>query len=69
MRRAICVGEQDPSIFSGSLLDNIRHGAWDAPRGRIEEAVTRLLATCPAFAEMFADQLTPVDQERESKLA
>ncbi len=39
LRRAVCVAEQDPFIFSGSLLDNIRYGAWDAPRGHIEEAV------------------------------
>jgi len=39
LRRAVCVAEQDPFIFSGSLLDNIRYGAWDAPRRRIDEAV------------------------------
>ncbi len=177
LRRAVCVAEQDPFIFSGSILDNIRYGAWNAPRRQIEEAVmlaglsqfvasmprgldtvltesgrnlsggqrqrialartiardpavlvldeatsaldsdteraifaslkewlerrtvivmahrlatisrfrrvamladgaiiaegpvTRLLATCPAFAELFAEQLTPVDRARESKLA
>jgi subfamily B ATP-binding cassette protein MsbA len=40
LRRAICVAEQDPFIFSGSILDNIRYSAWDAPRSRIDEAVT-----------------------------
>jgi len=177
LRRAVCVAEQDPFIFSGSILDNIRYGAWNAPRGQIEEAVmlsglsqfvasmplgldtvltesgrnlsggqrqrialartiardpavlvldeatsaldsdteraifaslkewlerrtvivmahrlatisrfrrvamladgaviaegpvTRLLATCPAFAELFAEQLTPVDRARDSKFA
>jgi ABC-type multidrug transport system fused ATPase/permease subunit len=39
LRRAVCVTEQDPFIFSGSLLDNIRYGAWQASRQRIEEAV------------------------------
>jgi subfamily B ATP-binding cassette protein MsbA len=39
LRRAVCVAEQDPFIFSGSLMDNIRYGAADAPRSRIEEAV------------------------------
>lgn len=39
LRRAVCVAEQDPFIFSGSLLDNIRYGAWNAPRRRIDEAV------------------------------
>src|SRR5260370_7295248 len=40
LRRAICVAEQDPFIFSGSILDNIRYGAWDPPRSRIDEAGT-----------------------------
>jgi ABC-type multidrug transport system fused ATPase/permease subunit len=39
LRRAVCVAEQDPFIFSGSLLDNIRYGAWNASMRRIEEAV------------------------------
>jgi len=39
LRRAVCVTEQDPFIFSGSLLDNIRYGAWNVSRQRIEEAV------------------------------
>ena len=39
LRRAVCVAEQDPFIFSGSLMDNIRYGAWDATRRHIEEAV------------------------------
>jgi ABC-type multidrug transport system fused ATPase/permease subunit len=39
LRRAVCVAEQDPFIFSGSLLDNIRYGAWNASRKRIEEAM------------------------------
>jgi ABC-type multidrug transport system fused ATPase/permease subunit len=39
LRRAVCVAEQEPFIFSGSLLDNIRYGAWNASPQRIEEAV------------------------------
>src|SRR5581483_3097165 len=30
LRRAICVVEQDPFIFSGSLFDNLRYGSPDA---------------------------------------
>jgi ATP-binding cassette, subfamily B, bacterial MsbA len=41
VRRAVCVAEQDPFIFSGSLLDNIRYGAWNASRARIEEAAVQ----------------------------
>ncbi|HEY2104683.1 MAG TPA: ABC transporter transmembrane domain-containing protein [Candidatus Binataceae bacterium] len=47
LRRAVCVAEQDPFIFSGSLLDNIRYGAWNASRRQIEEAV--LLAGLQAY--------------------
>ncbi len=39
LRRAVCVAEQDPFIFSGSILDNIRYGAPNAPRNSIEEAI------------------------------
>jgi ABC-type multidrug transport system fused ATPase/permease subunit len=47
LRRAVCVAEQDPFIFSGSLLDNIRYGAWNISRPRIEEAV--MLAGLEAY--------------------
>lgn len=40
LRRAVCVVEQDPFMFSGPLVDNLRYGSWDAPRARVEEAVT-----------------------------
>jgi subfamily B ATP-binding cassette protein MsbA len=39
LRRAICLVEQDPFVFSGSLLENLRYGSWDAPRQRVEAAV------------------------------
>ncbi len=39
LRRAICVVEQDPFIFSGPFVDNVRYGSWDAPRAAVEEAV------------------------------
>lgn len=39
LRRAVCVVEQEPFIFSGRVLDNVRYGSWDAPRSKIEEAV------------------------------
>jgi ABC-type multidrug transport system fused ATPase/permease subunit len=47
LRRAVCVAEQDPFIFSGSLLDNIRYGASNASRKRIEDAV--MLAGLEAY--------------------
>ena len=39
VRRAVCVVEQTPFIFSGPLLDNLRYGAWHADRERIDAAV------------------------------
>ena len=52
-----------------ATISRFRHVTMLANGAIIAEgSVTRLLATCLAFAEMFADQLTPVDQERESKL-
>lgn len=40
LRRAVCVVEQTPFIFSGPLIDNIRYGSWDASPGAIASAVT-----------------------------
>jgi subfamily B ATP-binding cassette protein MsbA len=39
LRRAVCVVEQDPFIFSGPLIDNIRYGSWQASYAAIESAV------------------------------
>jgi subfamily B ATP-binding cassette protein MsbA len=39
LRRAICVAEQEPFLFSGPLIDNIRYGSWDARPATIEAAV------------------------------
>jgi subfamily B ATP-binding cassette protein MsbA len=39
LRRAACFVEQEPFVFSGSLLENARYGTWDAPRRRVETAI------------------------------
>ncbi len=39
VRRAVCCVEQDPFIFSGPLVDNIRYGAWDASHADIVASV------------------------------
>jgi subfamily B ATP-binding cassette protein MsbA len=39
LRRAVCVVEQTPFIFSGPLIDNIRYGSWQASRAAVEAAV------------------------------
>lgn len=40
LRRAVCVVEQNPFIFSGPLIENIRYGSWQASLAAIESAVT-----------------------------
>ena len=39
LRRMVCVVEQEPFMFGGPLIDNIRYGSWDAPLEKIEKAV------------------------------
>ncbi len=39
LRRKVCVVEQEPFLFSGSLLDNLRYGAPDAPAELVEAAI------------------------------
>lgn len=41
LRRAICVVEQEPFVFRGSVLDNVRYGSWDAPAAAVEAALVR----------------------------
>lgn len=41
LRRAVCVVEQDPFIFSGPLIENIRYGSPHASRATIDAAVAR----------------------------
>lgn len=38
LRRMVCVVEQEPFMFGGPLIDNIRYGSWDAPLEKIEAA-------------------------------
>ena len=39
VRRKVCVVEQEPFLFSGSLLDNLRYGAPSAPPTRVDTAI------------------------------
>lgn len=38
LRRAVCVVEQDPFVFSGPLAENVRYGARDATPAAVAEA-------------------------------
>lgn len=61
LRRAVCVVEQEPFIFSGKLIDNLRYGSWDAPRRRIEEALA--LTGLEALVSSLPDGLdTPMSE-------
>lgn len=40
LRREVCVVEQDPFIFSGAVIDNIRYGSWNASVAAITSAVS-----------------------------
>lgn len=40
LRRAVGVVEQDPFIFSGALIDNIRYGSWHTSTAAITAAVS-----------------------------
>ncbi len=44
LRRAICLLQQEPFLFSGPLIGNLRYGSWYAPREAVAGAVrlTRL---------------------------
>lgn len=39
LRRGVCVAQQEPFVFSGSLLDNIRYGSFGSARHEINLAV------------------------------
>jgi subfamily B ATP-binding cassette protein MsbA len=39
LRRAVCVVEQEPFLFSGPLRDTLRYGCRDAPPARLAEAL------------------------------
>jgi ABC-type multidrug transport system fused ATPase/permease subunit len=39
LRRAVCVVEQEPFLFSGALLDNLRYGSFDTPLEKVRQAV------------------------------
>ncbi len=61
LRQTVCVVEQDPFIFSGSLGDNIRYGSWQASAGSLERAVNLaglkpLVAALPAGLETILEE-------------
>ena len=51
LRRAVCVIEQEPFLFSGPLADNIRYGSSAASRREIEHAAA-LAGLTPVLARL-----------------
>ncbi|MEA2625845.1 MAG: ATP-binding cassette, subfamily bacterial MsbA, partial [Candidatus Binatota bacterium] len=39
LRRAVTVVEQEPFVFAGTLVENVRYGTWDATAASIEQAI------------------------------
>ncbi len=61
-RRRICVVEQEPFVFSGPLIDNLRYGCWQAPPAAIEAAVVlagleRLVQSLPGGLRARLDEV------------
>jgi ATP-binding cassette subfamily B protein len=61
LRKAVCVVEQGPFLFSGPLIDNIRYGSWDAPRQRVDEAI-RLAGLEPLVAALPHGVDSPIEE-------
>jgi subfamily B ATP-binding cassette protein MsbA len=55
LRRAVCVVEQEPFVFTGSLLDNVRYGSWSASEEEVRQAVR--LAGLEAFVRSLPNGL------------
>jgi ATP-binding cassette subfamily B protein len=61
LRRAVCVVEQEPFLFSGPLLENVRYGSLDASREDVESAV-RLVGLAPLAASLPHGMDTPMQE-------
>jgi ABC-type multidrug transport system fused ATPase/permease subunit len=61
LRRAVCVVEQEPFLFSGPLLENVRYGSFDASPRAVEDAV-RLAGLGPLAASLPHGLSTPMQE-------
>ena len=55
LRRAVCVVEQEPFVFTGSLLENVRYGSWSASEDEVWRAIR--LAGLEAFVRSLPNGL------------
>jgi subfamily B ATP-binding cassette protein MsbA len=62
LRRAVAIVPQEPTLFSGSVAENVRYGRPDASRAEVEEAVR--LANAQGFVAALPDGLDTEIGER-----
>ena len=67
LRARIASVEQDPTIFAGSIADNIRFGRFDAADAEVALAASMALVT--EFSDLLADRLETVVGERGVRLS
>ncbi|HEU5479917.1 MAG TPA: ABC transporter ATP-binding protein [Candidatus Tumulicola sp.] len=67
LRRAIAIVPQDPQLFRGSVLDNIRYGRLEATDAEVRASARD--ANCDDFVESFADGYATQVGERGVRLS
>ncbi len=67
LRRAVAIVPQEPTLFSGSVADNVRYGRPEADRAEVEEAIR--LANAEAFVAALPRGIDTEIGERGVKLS
>jgi len=67
LRRAVAIVPQEPTLFSGSVADNVRYGRPEASRAEVEEAIG--LANAEAFVAALPAGIDTEIGERGVKLS
>ena len=61
LRRHVCLVEQEPFLFSGTIADNVRYGSWHADDGQVEQAL-RLVGLWPLVSALPLRIGTPLSE-------
>ena len=67
VRRVVCVVQQEPFLFAGSLLNNLRYGSWQASERDVVDAVRHTGLT--ALVDALPDGLHTLLQESGHQLS